>query len=114
MLSSFDAPDTDSSCSVRVSTTVPTQALGMLNSQFMTRQAEAFARRLEEERPKDTKAQVTLAIRLTTGRTPKADEVNGDVKFMVTLSAEEGIASEAALRHYCLMILNTNEFVYLD
>jgi hypothetical protein len=114
LLSSFDAPDTDTGCAVRVSTTVPTQALGMLNSKFMKEQAEALAKRLEEERPGDVKAQIALAIRLTTGRTPDAKEIDEDAAFIEKQAAEEKLSKEAALRQYCLMILNTNEFVYLD
>jgi hypothetical protein len=114
LLSSFDAPDTDSGCAVRVSTTVPTQALGMLNSKFMSEQAEALARRLEEERPEGLKAQIAHAIRLTTGRVPEAKEIDADLAFIESQAAEENMSPQAALRHYCLLILNTNEFVYLD
>jgi hypothetical protein len=114
LLSSFDAPDTDTGCAVRVSTTVPTQALGMLNSRFMSEQADALAKRLEEEHPEDVKAQVAMAIRLTTGRTADSKEIDGDVAFIAAQAKEENLAPAAALRHYCLMILNTNEFVYLD
>lgn len=114
LLSSFDAPDTDTGCAVRVTTTVPTQALGMLNSKFMSEQAELLARRLEEERPEGLKAQVAHAIRLTTGRTADAKEIDGDAAFVEAQAAEENISPQQALRHYCLMMLNTNEFVYLD
>lgn len=114
MLQSFDAPDTDSGCAVRVSTTVPTQALSMLNSQFMREQADKLATRLEAARPDGLAAKVIFATRLTTGRTPDDREVNDDVKFIESLQAEEGLPAEQALRHYCLLMLNTNEFVYLD
>jgi hypothetical protein len=114
LLSSFDAPDTDTGCAVRVSTTVPTQALGMLNSKFMSEQADALAKRLEEEHPDDVKAQVAMAIRLTTGRTADSKEIDSDAAFVAAQAKEENMAPAAALRHYCLMILNTNEFVYLD
>ncbi len=114
MLQSFDAPDTDTGCAVRVSTTVPTQALSMLNSRFMGEQAGELAKRLTAERPNGLPAKVIHAIRVTTGRTPDDREVNDDIKFIEALQADEGLTAEHALRHYCLMILNTNEFVYLD
>ncbi|MEX2187466.1 MAG: DUF1553 domain-containing protein [Pirellulales bacterium] len=114
MLQNFDAPDTDTSCAVRVSTTVPTQALGMLNSRFIGEQADKLAERLESERPDGLAAKVIHAIRLTTGRTPDDAEVNGDVAFIESLQSEEGMSAEKALRQYSLLILNTNEFVYLD
>ena len=43
MLASFDAPDTDTGCAVRLTTTVPTQALDMLNSRFMNERADDMA-----------------------------------------------------------------------
>jgi hypothetical protein len=86
----------------------------MLNSKFMSEQAEVLALRLEEERPEGLKAQIAHAIRLTTGRVPEAKEIGADLKFIESQAAEEKMSPQAALRHYCLLILNTNEFVYLD
>ena len=42
-LNAFDAADPDSSCPVRFTTTQPTQALAMLNSDFLNDQAKVFA-----------------------------------------------------------------------
>jgi hypothetical protein len=114
MLANFDAPDTDTACAVRLSTTVPTQALGMLNSQFLNEQADKLATRLRQEQPHNVAAQVTRAIRLTAGRQPHSNEVAGDLAFVEQLITEENLSHEDAMRHYALLILNTNEFVYLD
>ena len=43
ILTAFDVPDTDSGCAVRFTTTQPTQALGMLNGEFLNEQATLFA-----------------------------------------------------------------------
>lgn len=114
MLSNFDAPDTDSSCAVRFATTVPTQALGMLNSQFTNRQAVLLAERLQREFPNDPAGQIRRAIRLTTGRLPKPGEVARDVQFIKELRRDEKLSAVKALENYCLMMLNLNEFVYLE
>ena len=114
MLVGFDAPDTDSSCAVRVSTTVPTQALSMINSKFMNEQAGILAKRLQRERPGKLDAQAAHAIRLTTSRTPGDDEVKADVAFIQSLQNDDGLSTEEALRMYCLVVLNTNEFIYLQ
>ena len=114
MLANFDVPDTDTPCAVRMSTTVPTQSLGMLNSKFLNEQAANFATRLREECGDSRQAQVTAAIRLTTGRTPTAKEVEGDIAFMDELMQDEKLSPDDALRHYALLMLNTNEFIYLD
>src|SRR6185436_10292432 len=53
ILAQFDLADTDASCPVRFTTTVPTQALGMLNGDLTNELAEAFARRLHRAAPGD-------------------------------------------------------------
>ncbi|HKB42359.1 MAG TPA: DUF1549 domain-containing protein [Gemmataceae bacterium] len=114
ILSQHDQADTDSSCPVRYTTTVPTQALGMLNGQFSNEQAEAFAERLRREAPGDLDRQVRRAVRLTTGRMPPPDEVRKDVAFVRALQEKARLDEATALRQYCLLLLNTNEFIYLD
>jgi hypothetical protein len=111
VLAVHDQADTDNSCPVRFTTTVPTQALGMLNGAFLNEQSAALAARLERELPDDLAGQVRRAIRLTTGRDPSGDEVDRDVAFIRSLAAK-GVAEP--LKRYCLLALNTNEFVYLD
>lgn len=49
VLATHDAPDTDASCPVRYTTTIPAQALGLLNGEFANEQAERFAQRLRKE-----------------------------------------------------------------
>ncbi len=114
ILSQHDAADTDLSCPVRYTTTVPTQSLGMLNSEFATEQAAAMAQRLQKEAPGNLDAQVRRAIRLTTGRQPAAAEVERDIEFINDVRAKAQLSDAAALKQYCLMALNANEFVYLD
>ncbi len=113
ILVGFDQPDPDSSCPVRYVTTVPTQSLGLLNGEFANEQAAAFAKRLQKESP-DLTAQVTRAIRLTSGRVPGADEVKKDVAFITTMKEKHKLDDLTALTRYCLLCLNTNEFVYVD
>ena len=70
ILNTFDQADTDSSCPVRFTTTVPTQSLTSLNSKFFNDEAALLAARLEKEAPTGVNAQVKLALRLVTGREP--------------------------------------------
>ena len=71
ILEVFDVAETDRSSPSRFSTTQPAQALLMLNSQFMTRQAKLLAQRLEREAGETTfTAQVRLAFELATARPP--------------------------------------------
>jgi len=112
ILALFDQADTDSSCPVRFTTTVPTQALGMLNGNFSNEQAALLVARLRKD-AQGLEAQVRRAIRLTTGRVPTADEVRRDVAFVREMQ-QNGTDETEALRLYCLLVLNANEFIYLD
>jgi hypothetical protein len=114
ILAQFDMADTDASCPVRFTTTVPTQALGLLNDDFSNEQAKLLATRLKKEAPAGRNAQVNLAIRLTTGRIPTAAETAKDAAFINDLVEQHHLAEAEALRFYCLMVLNLNEFIYLD
>jgi hypothetical protein len=114
ILATHDQADTDGSCPVRYTTTVPTQALGLLNGDFANEMAAALADRLAKEAPGDLASQVTRGIRLTAGRVPGADEVAKDMAFVKELKAKHGLDDRAALTRYALLLLNTNEFVYLD
>jgi hypothetical protein len=114
ILAGFDQPDPDSSCPVRYVTTVPTQSLGLLNGEFANEQATAFATRLQKEIPNNLSAQVRRAIRLSTGRIPTDDEVKRDIEFTNTLKEKHKLDDMKALIQFCLLCLNTNEFVYVD
>jgi protein-arginine kinase len=113
MLKTFDMADTDSACAVRFATTVPTQALTMLNSEFLNDQAESFAKRLEQDAA-DTRSRVALALRLATSREPETKEVQQGVDMMDELEKELQMSKHQALQRFCLLVLNMNEFVYLD
>ena len=62
----------------------------------------------------ELQARVQRAIRLTTGRVASQDEVAKDVAFVRELQEKAKLSEPQAFQQYCLMVLNTNEFVYLD
>jgi len=114
MLSGFDAPETDTACAVRLTTTVPTQALAMLNSDFLNQQAQILADRITAEFPDSVEQQLRFAVQLTTGRSADDGVIQEDLKFLKQLEQERQVTAEQALQIFCLLQLNTNEFVYLD
>jgi hypothetical protein len=114
ILESFDIAETDRATPVRFSTTQPTQALGLLNSDLLNKQAAAFAARLRREAGEDSVKQVELALLLATARPPNAAEVRRGVELMEVLQRQEKTSPEGALRYFCLLVLNLNEFVYVD
>jgi hypothetical protein len=114
ILADFDVADTDASCPVRFATTIPTQALGLLNGKFSHDRAAQLAARLKREAGDDLDAQIQLAWKLTTNRLPDAASVARGKELIAALKAKHGQTDEQALKLYCLTVLNLNEFVYLD
>ena len=114
LLESFDAADTDQTCPVRFSTTQPTQALGLLNSDFSLEQARVFAQRLMAEFPQSQDDRVRLALNLVLQRAPTAEEVHRGVNLISQFQKRDGLGPDEALSTFCLMTLNLNEFLYID
>lgn len=114
ILINHDQADTDNSCPVRYTTTVPTQALGMLNGDFTNEQADLLAKRMVKDAGQDVAHQVARGIRLTTGRVPDKAEVEKDVAFIGKLKEKHKLTDAKAMQQYALLLLNANEFVYVD
>ena len=111
-LASFDWADTDNTCDVRFVTTVPTQTLTMMNSKFLNDSAEVLANRLQTEAA-TTPDRVARAIQLATSR-PATKQDIADGVALIEHYTKNGIAEAQALHRFCLLVLNLNEFVYLD
>jgi hypothetical protein len=114
LLAAHDAADTDSSCPVRYTTTVPAQSLGLLNGQFANEQAERFASRVQRDRPSDLTQQVRWIHRLTTSLEIPATELARDLAWIRSLQADLHLSEHAALIQYCLLAFNASAFLYLD
>lgn len=114
ILAAFDAPDPDGPCPVRFTTTQPTQALGMINSRFLAQQARLFARLTIDNVGDKPAEQVAFVLRRVTQREPTAAEIDRGIKFLSAAESEQMVARDEALRQFCLLALNLNEFVYLE
>ena len=118
ILADFDLADPDASCPVRFTTTQPTQALGMLNGEFIHAQARVFAERVRREaggtNADQTAAMVRRAIEIALVRPATDAEVTQGVALVDDLETKDGVGPGRALELYCLMVLNLNEFAYLD
>lgn len=73
MMTTFDQCDTTLPCGQRDVTTTPTQALAMLNNDFVHERSEALAVRAESL-AESTDEQIRMVWRLALGRDPAADE----------------------------------------
>ena len=114
-LTDFDFADTDAPCPVRFVTTVPTQALNMLNSFFVNEKAEQVAKRLiEEVGTENLDLIVRRGLELALSREVEDSEVAPCVEMMQTFENEHGLSRRESIDRFCLVALNLNEFVYLD
>ena len=113
LLSSFDAADTDSSCPVRFNTVQPTQALGMLNSDFINKQARKLAGFARENSNEEAADQVKTILRRVMQREPTDEEISRGCQFIADRTAA-GDGPDKALDLFSVIALNLNEFLFLD
>ena len=99
----FDLPDQNQTAAARNVTTVPTQALTLMNNEFVLGQAGLFAARLEQAAPGDLDQQVDLAYRIALTRSPTADEAE----------VARALVADQSLVDLTHVMLNLNEFLYL-
>jgi Protein of unknown function (DUF1549)/Protein of unknown function (DUF1553)/Planctomycete cytochrome C len=114
IIASFDGAETDLTCPTRFATTQPTQALGMLNSAFVSEQAKVFAGYLRQRAGANPADQVRLCLWRTLQRAPTPKEIARGVKLIASLQTEEKLGAEDALAAFCVVAFNLNEFMYLD
>jgi hypothetical protein len=101
----FDCPDAGQMTPDRNRSITPIQALNLLNSQFVNRQAGFFAERVEREAASDDiEDQVRQAVRLALSRAADDEE----------LRALSDLARKYGLKQVCRVLLNANEFVFLQ
>ena len=113
LLKSLDLADTDSTCPVRFTTTQPTQALIMLNGEFMTEQAAALADRLESSG--GTLAdRVARALQVVLARQPGTAEIAAASIWSRSSCRRRASMRSPRLPVFSLLLLNLNEFAYVD
>ncbi|MDR3633681.1 MAG: PSD1 and planctomycete cytochrome C domain-containing protein [Isosphaeraceae bacterium] len=117
-LAVFDGPSGELNCDRRLASTGAPQALMLMNSEFLLRCGEDFARRLQASAA-TTDERISLAWRLAYQRDPSAEE-----RAIVTLfwnKRRARLASEpktdaelGAWSDVCQQILSANEVLYVD
>ncbi len=108
VLKVFDAADPSYIVGQRDVTTVPLQALFLMNSPEVRRIAEAFARRLEEELPgTQPEARIRRAYLLALAREPEADELQRALQFVADGESDHIWAD------FCQALFASAEFRYL-
>lgn len=102
-METLDCADPSLNVARRNETLTALQALALLNNKFMVRMTEHFAARAERMGD-DLPTRVTAAYRLALARSPASDEL----ELLVSHARKFGLASA------CRLIVNTNEFHFVD
>ena len=109
----FDQPNMNVTCERRTTTTVPTQALTLLNNEFALRQARFFAERVLGLAG-SAADRIQAAYRIALSRPPTARELQANLDFLRRQEAYHQGDALAALTDLCDVVLNLNEFLYVS
>jgi hypothetical protein len=119
-LALFDAADPNQSIDRRLTTTTPTQALYLMNSPFVHRQAEAFAARLDATGDAEPR-RIERGVEMASGFRPDAADRDQCAAFLA--SYREGLvargsptdqADAQAWAALCRVLLTDNAFLSVD
>jgi hypothetical protein len=99
----FDCPDAGQPAPLRSRSTTAIQALNLLNSTFVSQQAEILAKRVQQQAGDDRPAQFQRLFALAYGRSP----TEAEIALMIPVVAEFGLAA------VCRAVFNSNEFLFV-
>ncbi|WP_254507936.1 PSD1 and planctomycete cytochrome C domain-containing protein [Anatilimnocola floriformis] len=122
LLELFDVPSTANTCDRRQDSTIPTQALVLMNDEFTQEQARWFARRvLSSVKEGSADDQARVALRFALSRDPSATRIAEAADFLQAQKSDyqnsgrqAAEATEAAVADLCHVLLNCNELLYVD
>ncbi len=138
IVEAFDGPDTVNTCPRRSTTTIAPQALALFNGEFTRTEARYFAERVVKEAGADAEKQIERAYKIALIRRPTVAQKalalqflqnqtrlyrnggrNPDAKTAAALSEkfdakQAQMAPLLALTDLCHVLINTNEFIYMD
>jgi hypothetical protein len=112
-MTTFDSPEPTQSIGERISTTVPTQALAIMNSGFVRTAAEKFAARIATTDSNSFDASIDKGYRIAFARLPSTTERDRMRSFINQLVAQ-GTTTDQAIIEFCQVLMCLNEFVYVD
>ena len=136
IVEAFDGPDTVNTCPRRSTTTIAPQALALFNGEFTRTEARYFAERVVKEAGNDAEKQIERAYKIALVRKPTAAQKALALQFLqnqtraVSQQRQKCGARKAsypapdakqakqaallALTDLCHVLINTNEFIYMD
>jgi hypothetical protein len=121
LLEAFDQPDRIVGTGSRNTTTSPTQSLLMINGEWTLQRASHLAERVQKEIPGGDDSQIRQAYRIVYARDPSEAEMRRGQEFLAQVRTRNeatltpgAVTPDPALVDYCHVLLNSNEFLYVD
>jgi hypothetical protein len=108
LLTTFDAPDAQTSCTRRNRSNTPLQALHIANDPTFLEFADALGKRLVKEGPRDDAGRIDFAYRLCFSRAPSVAERDRLLRF---LAKEKQVNADMAWTMLSRVLLNLDEFI---
>lgn len=123
LMTVFDFCDTSQPCAKREVTTVAPQALALLNNSFVHQMSEATADRIIASGAKTSDEQIDSAWKFILGRVPTPEERNICAAHLneqigrftdPSVAFDEQGSRRMALASLCHVLMNSNEFIFVD
>jgi hypothetical protein len=105
----FDFPSPDATSPARDATTVPQQALFLMNSPFVLHQARSLAARPDVTAPSRLEDRIRRLYRILYGRNPDSEEIQLGRAYL-----DESKGGAQTWKRYVQALLLGNEFVFVD
>lgn len=104
----FDVANGLKSVAERNRTTTPIQSLMMFNGEWTLARAEKMAERLKKMESESAEETLASAFRLSWGREPTPSELERSLEFVGSSISDDRLVD------LCHVLLNSNEFLYVD
>lgn len=115
----FDFPEPSNPQGTRMATNVPAQSLFLMNSPFVIKHSEMFAKRLLSESSTDEQ-RIDRLYKLTVSRSPNQHELTNALRYLqdfqqaVPKKDSANAAQQAAWATLCQAVFASAEFRYID
>ncbi|MCU0962218.1 MAG: DUF1549 domain-containing protein [Pirellulaceae bacterium] len=111
----FDLASPDQSCPQRPRTTVPQQALFLMNSSFVLERAKTIVNRADVQSAASTAERIEALYRAVFARAPDADELRiGQAFLEADVPETESAAGLNPWQQYAQLLVMSNTFAFVD
>ena len=122
IVEAFDGADMSNTCPVRGVTTIAPQALALFNGEFSRTESAKFAERVARAAGPTPTSEIERAYRIALCRAPTPAQSAQAIAFLTKKEKlyqtgkviDPAKARQAALADFCHVLVNVNEFLYLD